>query len=365
MKIVISGGHLSPSLALIEKLKNDEVFYIGRKHSFEGDKAVSLEYQEIKKLNVRFFTISTARMQRKFTRYTLFSFLKFPVGFFQAYKIIKNIKPDVVIGFGGYISIPVILAAYFQKIPSVLHEQTLEAGFANKFLSKFASKILISWSTSADFFPKEKTVLTGNPLKQAVINEKKNEEDKTERPLIFVTGGSAGSHSINKIIEDNLSILLEKYRIIHQTGDSQKYKDYDVLQNIKNNLDEKLKENYTIKKFLTPHEEAQAMKNADLVIGRSGINTVTELIYLEKPSLLIPLPFAQNNEQKMNAEFIKNLGLAEVLDQNSLEQKEFIEKISQMFTHIENYRLNKKIIFENSSGKIIKVLKDVSKKKTT
>lgn len=365
MKIVISGGHLSPALALIEKLKNDEVFYIGRKYSFEGDKAMSLEYQEIEKLNVKFFSINAARMQRKFTRYTLTSFLKFPLGFFQAYKIIKDIKPDVVVGFGGYISIPVVLAAYFQKIPSIIHEQTLEAGFANKFLSRFADRILISWFSSESFFPKEKTILTGNPLKQFVIDAKKSKSEKYEKPIIFITGGSTGSHAINKIIENNLLALLEKYKLVHQTGDSQKYKDFNVLQEIRNGLGEKLKENYILKKFLTPQEEAEVMQKADIVIGRAGINTVSELIYLQKPSLLIPLPFSQNNEQKKNANFIMELGLAEVLDQNSLKQEELAQKISQMIKQIKNYKLNKNVVFDNSCEKIIRIIKDVSKEKKT
>src|SRR4030042_5256566 len=100
MKIIIIGGHLSPALCVIENLKNEEIFYIGRKHALEGDTTLSLEYQIINKLKIPFYEIKTARYQRKFTRHTLFSFLKFPTGFIQAIRILKQIKPDVVVGFG-------------------------------------------------------------------------------------------------------------------------------------------------------------------------------------------------------------------------------------------------------------------------
>ena len=140
MKIVVIGGHLSPAYSVIEELKGEEVFYIGREHVFEGDKAVSLENEEIKTLNIPFFPIVTARLQRKFTRYTLSSFIKFPLGFTQALRILKPIKPDVVLGFGGYLSVPVIFAASICNIPVVIHEQTLEAGFANRLVAKIAKR---------------------------------------------------------------------------------------------------------------------------------------------------------------------------------------------------------------------------------
>src|ERR1035437_5335593 len=109
MKIVIVGGHLSPALSIIKKLgKNDEVYYFGRKYVHEGDSALSLEYQEITKLNISFYSITTARLQRKLTRYTFSSLLKMPVGFYQSFNLLKKIKPDVVLGFGGYVSVPVI-----------------------------------------------------------------------------------------------------------------------------------------------------------------------------------------------------------------------------------------------------------------
>ncbi len=365
MKIVIVGGHLSPALSIIQNLEKEEVYYIGRKHTFEGDKAISLEYQEISKLGIPFFTIKTGRLQRKVTRYTLFSLAKLPVGFFQALGILKKVKPDVILSFGGYLSIPVGFAGRFLKIPLVLHEQTLEVGFANKILSPFAEKICVSWESSLKHFPKEKTVLTGNPIKKEILNVSKLSKKTNSIPLIYVTGGSSGSHAINLLILKTIGELCKKYIVFHQTGDSQKYKDYDKLLEMKNKLDAKYSKNYIIKKFLDAKTSAEIINSADLVIGRAGINTVSELIYLKKPAFLIPLPFSQKNEQMKNAKFMESLGLSEIIPQNILTVELFFEKLNYMLDNLTNYKLKKEVLLENPEEKIINVLKDVSKKKTT
>jgi UDP-N-acetylglucosamine--N-acetylmuramyl-(pentapeptide) pyrophosphoryl-undecaprenol N-acetylglucosamine transferase len=355
MKIVIVGGHLSPALAVIDRLKDVEIFYIGRKFTFEGDRVESLEYTEITKRNIPLFSINAARLQRKFTRYTAPSLFKLPLGFFQAYKILKNVKPDIVLGFGGYLSISVAFAARILKIPVVIHEQTLEIGFANKLISGFSQKNCISWQSSEQFFPKSNTVLTGNPLRKEVLEQKGLSKNVNNPPLLYITGGSAGSHAINLLIEKTLPALTKKFSIFHQTGDS-KYKDFERLEKFKS-------DNYECRKFLSPKESASILLKADLIIGRSGINTVTELLYLEKPGFLIPLPFAQREEQLKNAVFFKNLGLGEYLKQDgSLTPELFVSKITEMFARINSYKLKEKVIVEDAADKIITIIKDVSKK---
>lgn len=364
MKVLIIGGHLSPALAVIEKLKNDEIFYVGRKYTFEEDKTLSLEYREISSLNVPFFELNTGRLQRKFTKHTIPSLLKLPIGLIESVKIVKRINPDVVLGFGGYLSLPVVLAARIFNIPVVIHEQTLEAGLANKISARFSQKICISWISSQKYFPQTKTVLTGNPIRQELILAANRGRADNKVFFIYITGGSSGSHAINLLVEQSLPGILKNFYVLHQTGDSQKYKDYDRLSRIKKSLDKKISKNYRIEKFLSFNESAKEIHKADLVIGRSGINTVTELIYLIKPALLIPFPYGQKNEQKKNADFLKSLGLAEVCDQNYLSAKDFIEKINIMRKNIDKYKLKEKFVMENSSDKIVEVLKDVSAKKT-
>lgn len=357
MKIVIVGGHLSPALAVIEKLKDEEIFYIGRKHAFEGDNDVSLESQELSKLNIPFFDLQTARLQRKLTKHTLPSLLKFPNGFRQSYKILNKIKPDVVLGFGGYLFLPVAISAALLKIPVVVHEQTLEAGFANKLVAKFAKKVCVSWKSSEKYFPKEKVILTGNPLREEIIRSGNRQNDKNKIPLVYITGGSAGAHALNLLVEQTLDRLLQKYSIVHQTGGSEIYKDFERLEKQKS-------ERYTCRKFFTAKEVALMMQRADLVVGRAGINTVTELIYLQKPSFLIPLPFGQKNEQLKNAQFIKNLGLGEFIQQQSLTPDLFVSTIFSMLDKITDYGLREEVLLKDVAERIVGVLKDVTAKKT-
>ena len=362
MKIVIIGGHLSPALAVIERLKNEDVYYFGRKHTFEGDKAISLEYDEIAKLGIPFYSINTARLQRKFTRYTLPSLIKFPLGFSQSLRILRQIKPDVVLGFGGYVSLPVVLAAFFLKIPIIIHEQTLEVGFANKIEAKFARKICISWKSSEKYFSQNKTVLTGNPLRGIVLNAKPFREE-VGLPKLYITGGSSGSHAINLLVEKSLEKLLAKFTVVHQTGDAKSYADFEKLQTVVGKLGAALVKNYHPQKFFSQEEVANNLSRANLVIGRSGINTVTELIYFKTPAFLIPLPFSQRNEQLKNALFLKQLGLGEIGLQNELTPEIFVTEILEMLKNLAKYQLKENVLVTDAAGNIVKVLKDVSTKK--
>ena len=365
MKIVIVGGHFSPALSIVENLMDkNEIFYFGRKTNFEGDKGLSLEYSQIQALGIKFYPITAARYQRKFTRYTLISFSKLPVGFIQSYRLLSKLKPSVVLAFGGYLSIPVCLSAKILNIPVVIHEQTLEAGFANKFISNFADKVLVSWESSRKFFPESKTILTGLPLTKEIVSVKKQKKEKEDIKTIYITGGSSGAHFINQIVLDSLEGLLNNFYVIHQTGDSVKFNDYDKANLIKQSLSKKLSDRYFVKKFFTAKESSNSIQKADIVLGRAGINTISELIYLEKPALLIPLPFGQKNEQQNNANFLKDLGLAEIVSQKDLTSDDLVKKIKFMISSLGNYRLKKDVLVKNAEEKIINILQDVSKKTT-
>src|SRR3989344_445253 len=327
MKLLIvagGGGHFAPALAVIEKLPKDwELLVVGRKYVFEGDQSLSLEYQTATKLNIPFHALTTGRLQRKFTRYTINSLLKIPIGLSQATSILAKFKPDVVLSFGGYVSVPITLAASILRIPLVIHEQTLEAGISNKLIAKFAKKICISWEESRKFFPENKTILTGNPLrKEFEMGDLRTDEFKksiphikVNEPTIYITGGSSGSHAINVLIEGCIVKLLQKYNIIHQVGEATQFKDFERLSKLRESLSDELKVGYTLVKFIEPSKVADYLTASDLVISRSGMNTVTELMYFGKPSILIPLPYGQHHEQLKNAIFMKKLGLAEIAQQ--------------------------------------------------
>jgi len=369
MKIVIIGGHLSPALAVFEGLSsNTKVLFIGRKYALEGDNALSLEYITINALNIPFVGLNTGRLQRKLTKHTIPSLFKLPFGFIKSFLTLIKFRPDVVVGFGGYVSIPVVFCAYLLRIPVVIHEQTLEAGFANRLLSRFATKICISWQASQKYFPKEKTVLTGNPIREFRIQNSEFRIQKEKKlPTIYVTGGSSGSHFINTLIEGCLKELLERYIVIHQTGSAQEFHDFDRLEKLRNSLSETEKERYILRKFIDTSDVGNILSRTSLVVSRSGINIITELLHFEKPSLLIPLPFSQNNEQLKNAKFLEKIGLGKVLQQSELDSKRLYQAIDLMFHNINNYNLVKKELKnlpgENAAQNIIDVINYVRKSK--
>lgn len=376
MKLLIvagGGGHFAPALAIIEKLPKEwDLLVVGRKYVFEGDQSLSLEYQTAKKLNIPYQPLTTGRLQRKFTRYTINSLLKIPIGLSQATSIITKFKPDVVLSFGGYVSVPITLASSILRIPLVIHEQTLEAGISNRLAAKFARRICISWEESRKFFPNNKTILTGNPLrKEFEMGDLRTDKFKKNHPLseegeptIYITGGSSGSHAINVLIEGCVTKLLQKYNIIHQAGESSQYKDFERLSEFRDSMPLELKSGYKLVKFIEPSKVADFLNKADLVISRSGMNTVTELIYFGKPSILIPLPYGQHQEQLKNALFMKKLGLAEIAKQSELTPEKLYLKIAEVFDNIDKYKSHaiesKKLIDINAADKIINVVKNAS-----
>lgn len=368
MKLLIvsgGGGHFSPALAVIQSMPEDwDVTVVGRQYAFEGDKALSFEYQTAKKLGIKFRTLATGRLQRKFTRHTLSSLMKVPVGFAQALQILNEEKPDVVLSFGGYVSVPIGFAAHTLGIPIVLHEQIFSAGLSNKLIARFAKKICISWKESAEHLPKAKTVLTGNPLRKYPLSNFKSPVSNEENlPLIFITGGSGGSHAVNVLVEGCLEKLLQKYCVVHQMGDAQEFNDFARLETLKSGLPDPLRGRYFPYKFVEPTEMFQFLMWANLVVCRSGINTVTELVYMGKPSLLIPLPYGQHDEQLENAKFVQKIGLGEVLEQEGLTSEELYGKIEEMMGNIEKYKEHaeaaKQLVDPHAAEKVIEVVKQV------
>lgn len=350
MRLVITasgGGHFSPALSVIEHLPKDwTVCVFGRKHSFEGDAALSLEYLVCKKQNIPFESISSGRLQRKLTRFTFSSLLKLPLGFLQSLVTLRKYRPDCILSFGGYISLPVCFSAYLLKIPVIIHEQTLAAGLANKIAGRIAKKICVSWSSSLTFFPKSKTILTGNPVQidsRESLGKIVPEFFSFEKiPLIVVLGGSTGSHAINLLIEKVLERILKKYRLILVTGDSKQYKDFDRLSSLKQTFSQTQQKRFYLEKFFYPSQIPVLLKECTLVISRSGVNTITQLIFYKKPSIIIPLSVSQGSEQLQNARLLKNLGLGEILVQEDSSSEMLIGCIDNMIQHIDRYSKIKK-----------------------
>jgi UDP-N-acetylglucosamine--N-acetylmuramyl-(pentapeptide) pyrophosphoryl-undecaprenol N-acetylglucosamine transferase len=366
MKIIFTGGHFSPAHAVIKKIQKDnEVLVIGRKYAFEGHANETLEYKICIKENIPFVPIKAGRLQRKFTRFTIQAAGRFPLGVYSALRILRQEKPDVVVTFGGYIGLSVAIAASLLHIPIVLHEQTQKAGLSARLISRFASVVLVSFETSKEYFKNKPVVLTGNPIREELFEEFDIPEYHSQLPLVYVTGGSTGAHAINSFVGEILQELTSEFFLVHQTG-SQGSNDIEVMRKMKDELPPHLKKNYVVEKFFTPKEVSYLLKNASLVISRSGINTVLELMALGTVGLLIPLPFGQQNEQKENAILYSSTGLGEFVLQDEINGRVLLQKMRAMIKEQKNYRLNAKnalrYVHKDAVEKIIKQIYQYGRK---
>jgi len=350
-KIVITGGHLAPALAVISELQKRslpagrqgdwEIYYLGRKTAMEESNTSSVESRVIPTLGVEFIPISTGRLQRRFTRYTIPSLLRIPLGFFQALVQLRRIKPDVICSFGGYVSVPVVVVGKLLRIPILTHEQTVVFGLASKINSFFADKVAVSFKESLAHFPKSKVVLTGNPIREEIFQFQKPSwfqppVSNFQFRTIYITGGNQGSSVINSAVLEILPKLLEKFIVIHQCGDF----DYGFVDETTATLGQRLKERYFLSNFVSHDEIGWVLSSANLIISRAGINTVCEIAILGRPAIFIPIPWSFQDEQAKNAKMLVEAGIAEILPQSQLSGKTLLEKISQMMENLEKYQKN-------------------------
>lgn len=317
-KIVLTGGHAATTaVAVIQEIKSEglnwELYWIGVKNAIEGKKVVTLESEVLPRLGVKFLPLTTGRIQRRFTIWTIPSILKIPIGMVQAFYFLIKVRPSVILSFGGFASFPVVLNAKLLGIPIVIHEQTSAAGRSNLLSEKFVSQIAISRSESEKYYPPGKCVVTGNPVMKE-ITKIKPKLKLGEPPVIFITCGSRGSQKINGVLEKILKKLLSKYKLIHQTGGS----DYLKFSEIKQKLPKALRENYEVFIRINPLEVYKIYQTSDIIIARAGANTVSEIMTVKRPAILIPLPISFLDEQTKNARIARDFGVAKILPQKNL-----------------------------------------------
>lgn len=334
MNIVFTGGHAgTTALAVVEAIKKTnldwEIHWIGPLYAVEGKKEVTLEAKLFPQEKIVFHPLFSGRVQRKFTLWTIPSLLKIPFGFFHALSLLLRIRPKAILSFGGFSAFPVVVVGWFLGIPVILHEQTAAAGRANRFSSFFATKIALARESSTKYFSKKKTIITGNPIFSSYFKIKPT-QIHSGTPIIFITGGSRGSTSINSLIEGSLPYLLNKYRLIHLTGPF----DFSKFEKIKEDLPVGLKNNYEVYQSLLPSEMSVNMEKADLVISRAGANTISELIAAKEPCLLIPIPWSYLNEQTKNAEYARDFGIARIMDERQASPDGFIKEIDNIFVDL-------------------------------
>ena len=341
-KIVVTGGHLTPALATIDELRKNpeiEIIFIGRAHATEGDRAPSAESVVVPNLGIKFYAIRPGRLQRRFTRYTLGSLAKVPLGLIQALGILSRERPQAILSFGSYVAVPVVAAGWILGIPIITHEQTLRSGLSNKLIARFSKKIAVSWEESLEHFPKNKTVLVGNPIRADLLNLEKK---RVSRPTIYITGGNQGAHIINEMVLEILKDLLEKYQVIHQSGGSEVNKDFETLTAFASQLPPRFRSRYQLAKWFDTQESVDVFSKTSILVGRAGANTVFETMALGIPAVFVPLAIAAGDEQTKNARLMEKLDAAIILPEERLTPKRLLAAINLIADNYKKYSDNAK-----------------------
>ncbi len=355
-RIVFTGGgtagHVTPNIALFPKLKSKgyDIHYIG---SYEG-----IERKLIEDYQVPYYAISTGKLRRYFDIKNFSDPFRVIKGFTDAKKILKTLKPDVVFSKGGFVSVPVVRAASFLKIPCIIHESDMTPGLANNLCIPVAQKICCNFPETLQNLPAEKAVLTGSPIREELTrgNKEKGLEMcgfNTAKPVIMVIGGSLGAAGVNALVREALPKLLEDFQIVHICG---KEKIDNLLLNTKG-----YKQFEYVKDAL---KDLFAM--ADIVISRAGANAICELLALRKPSLLIPLPaHASRGDQILNARSFEAQGFAMVADEDYLTGITLTEKVHELYFTRQSYidaMYNSKI--RDSIETIVTLIEEVATQKS-
>ena len=321
-----SGGHAMPLIAIYEALnkfaneKNLDFNYlwVGSKYHIEGKLASELD--------LPFAPISTGKLRRYFSFRNFIDLFKVFFGFIQSLFLIMRHKPAVVFSTGGFVSVPVVVAASFLRTHIIIHEQTIDAGLANKIAARFAHTVAVTFEESKRYFPSKKVMLTGIPLRSSIRVEHPELSHEQlglskDLPTIYITGGGLGCHILNETILELLPELLVEYQVVFQTGNALGGEDYRQVCEFKQKLaNVKQQERLQIYNFVT-NELADIYQVADLVIARSGAGTVNELIALKKPAIFVPLAIATNNEQLKNAHIMADVGAAIIIEETQLIKK--------------------------------------------
>ena len=327
-KIVLTGGgtagHVTPNLALLPSLKERgyEILYIG---SYNG-----IERKLIENAGIEYSGISSGKLRRYFDLKNFSDPFRVLKGCAEARRLIKKYRPDVVFSKGGFVSVPVVLAAKHYKIPTIIHESDMTPGLANKICIPSAAKVCCNFPETLAYLPNDKAVLTCSPIRKELL-----EGDRitglnysglsASRPIILVIGGSLGSVAVNRAVRAVLPKILETYQVIHICG--------------KGNLDEHLigRNGYVQYEYVdAPLRHLFAA--ADLIISRAGANSICEILALKKPNILIPLSAsASRGDQILNARSFEKQGFSKVLEEEQLTDDNLLNTIQDTYHNRQKY----------------------------
>ena len=327
-RIILTGGgtagHVTPNIALIPRLREMgyDIQYIG---SLNG-----IEKKLIGEMGIPYYGISSGKLRRYFDLKNFTDPFRVIKGYGEAHKILRKMKPDIVFSKGGFVAVPVVLAAKNLNIPVICHESDMTPGLANKLAIPFATKVCCNFPETLEYLPKEKAVLTGSPIRQELRKGSREAAlafcgFRPDRPVLLVIGGSLGSANVNAAVRGILPRLLEKFQVIHLCG--------------KDKLDPSLNgtEGYVQFEYIQ-QELADLFALSDVVISRAGANAICELLDLRKPSLLIPLGSnASRGDQILNAESFRRQGFCEVITEDELDPDLLFDTVMKIYDHRADY----------------------------
>ena len=333
-----SGGHFYPLIAVAEEIRkiNDtnhdfKLFYLAPD---------PYKIELLQKNNISFVKVPAGKRTRYFSLGNFLTPFKLVIGTIIAIKKLYFIYPDVVFSKGGYASLPVVLAAAFLRIPIVIHESDSKVGTANKIAARFARYIAIAFPDVASAFPEEKTALVGIPLRHVIMGKKQDPIEAlglpSDKPLIFITGGSLGAEKINNLVLESLDELLPHYTLLHQTGP----KHEDLVQQTAVSLmsDSGLLDHYFVRGTLTGEEMSLAQSAATLIVSRAGSTTIFEIAEEGKPSIIIPISEKVSHDQRTNAFAYARSGAAQVIEEHNLADGLLFAEINRIITDQDLYQ---------------------------
>lgn len=327
-RIVLTGGgtagHVTPNMALIPNLQEAgyDIQYIG---SYDG-----IEKDLITGIDIPYHSISSGKLRRYFDVKNFTDPFKVMKGYLQASKLLKQLKPDIVFSKGGFVSVPVVLAAKHRHIPCIIHESDMTPGLANKLAIPSATKVCCNFPETLKYLPNGKAVLTGSPIRQELFQGNKERGLSfcgftSDKPVILVIGGSLGAVAVNNAVRESLDELLKHFQIIHLCG---KGKVEPSLQQ---------KQGYVQFEYIKK-ELSDLFACTDLMISRAGANAICEILSLRKPNILIPLSAAASRgDQILNARSFEKQGYSFVIEEESLTKESLVQAVQTVYENRDSY----------------------------
>lgn len=319
-----SAGHVTVNLALMPKFagRGWSIVYVGSE--------TGIERQLVEAKQVRYIGIQTGKLRRYFDLKNLSDPLRVLKGTFQALQWVRKEKPAVLFSKGGFVSVPVVVGAWLNRVPVVIHESDLTPGLANQISIRFAHTICTTFEESEKYLPKGKTHYVG-PVIRDELNHGNALEGRlfcrfsSQKPILLIMGGSLGARRINETIQEGLPQILERFQVVHICG--------------KGNVNPALQQKGYLALEYVNEELPNLLAAADVVVSRAGSNSIFELLHLRKPMLLIPLPKSQSRgDQILNAQSFERSGYAKVLPEETMTVETLLESIDDVYTRRDAFK---------------------------